>query len=100
MEEIKTAVGANRGAASVIPLEKGNIPPQAVDLEEAVLGAMLIDKKGVDEVIDILQGDAFYKTILAQSSSERSSVYEQLDLPVIFSNASARNMWKRLTRLN
>jgi len=27
-----------------------------------VLGAMLIDKKGVDEVIDILQPDAFYKT--------------------------------------
>ena len=34
---------------------------QALDLEEAVLGAMLIDKKGVDEVIDILQMDAFYK---------------------------------------
>ncbi|MDA9937392.1 replicative DNA helicase, partial [Flavobacteriaceae bacterium] len=32
------------------------------ELEEAVLGAMLIDKKGVDEVIDILQPDAFYKT--------------------------------------
>ncbi len=30
-------------------------------LEEAVIGAMLIDKKGVDEVIDILQPEAFYK---------------------------------------
>src|SRR5690606_23332427 len=35
--------------------------PQAVDLEEAVLGAMMIDKKGVEEVIDILTADAFYK---------------------------------------
>ncbi|MGY8922990.1 MAG: replicative DNA helicase [Flavobacteriales bacterium] len=43
-------------------LKQGKIPPQAVELEEAVLGAMLIDKKGVDEVIDILQPDAFYKT--------------------------------------
>ena len=45
----------------VISLEKGKIPPQAIDLEEVVLGAMMIDKKGVDEVIDILSPDAFYK---------------------------------------
>ena len=47
---------------SVISLQQGKIPPQAIDLEEAVLGAMLIDKKGVDTVIDILQTDVFYKT--------------------------------------
>ena len=47
---------------AVINLQQGKIPPQALELEEAVLGAMLIDKKGVDEVIDILQPDAFYKT--------------------------------------
>ena len=45
----------------VIALEKGKLPPQAVDLEEVVLGAMMIDKKGVDEVIDILNPDVFYK---------------------------------------
>ena len=45
----------------IIPLEKGKIPPQAVDLEQVVLGAMMIDKKGVDEVIDILHPEAFYK---------------------------------------
>ena len=37
------------------------IPPQAIDLEEAVIGAMLIDEKGVNEVIDILSPDIFYK---------------------------------------
>ncbi|MFL2592356.1 MAG: replicative DNA helicase [Flavobacteriaceae bacterium] len=47
--------------ASVFSLQKGKLPPQAVDLEEVVLGAMMIDKKGVDEVIDILQPEAFYK---------------------------------------
>lgn len=47
--------------STIINLEKGKLPPQALDLEEAVLGAMMIDKKGVDEVIDILQPDAFYK---------------------------------------
>ena len=47
--------------STLISLEKGKIPPQALDLEEVVLGAMMIDKKGVDEVIDILNADAFYK---------------------------------------
>lgn len=46
---------------NVVSLEKGKIPPQAIDLEEVVLGAMMIDKKGVDEIIDILHADAFYK---------------------------------------
>jgi len=47
--------------AKVIALEKGKIQPQAIDLEEAVLGAMIINKKGVDEVIDILSAETFYK---------------------------------------
>ena len=45
----------------IISLEKGKIPPQALELEEAVLGAMMIDKKGIDDVIDILHPEVFYK---------------------------------------
>jgi len=47
--------------STLINLERGKIPPQAIDLEEVVIGAMMIDKKGVDEVIDILSPEAFYK---------------------------------------
>ncbi|MFD0762190.1 replicative DNA helicase [Lutibacter aestuarii] len=47
--------------STIISLEKGKLPPQAIDLEEAVLGALMIDKKGVDDVIDILHGEVFYK---------------------------------------
>ena len=46
---------------AVVSLSDGKIPPQALDLEEAVLGAMLIDEKGVNEVIDILSPEVFYK---------------------------------------
>lgn len=46
---------------NVISLQKGKLPPQAIELEEVVIGAMMIDKKGVDEAIDILSPDAFYK---------------------------------------
>ena len=61
MENRKSIIAPAISAGNVVSLERGKIPPQAVDLEEAVIGAMLIDKKGVDEVIDILQPEAFYK---------------------------------------
>ena len=40
---------------------QGRIPPQAVDLEEVVLGALMLEKEAVNEVIDILTPEAFYK---------------------------------------
>ncbi len=40
---------------------QGVVPPQALDLEEAVLGACMIEKSALNEVIDILQPEAFYK---------------------------------------
>lgn len=36
------------------------VQPQARDLEEAVLGGMMLDKNAVAEVIDILKPDSFY----------------------------------------
>ncbi len=42
-------------------LEYGKIPPQALDLEEAVLGAMMLEQYAINKVIDILQPDMFYK---------------------------------------
>ena len=89
MEEIKSFASAARSSGSVIPLEKGKIPPQAVDLEEAVLGAMLIDKKGVDEVIDILQAEAFYKTshqYIFESIFELFEASEPIDLLTVSNN--------------
>ncbi|AGO49157.1 DnaB-like replicative helicase [Cellulophaga phage phi39:1] len=41
----------------------GKIPPQAIDLEKSVLGAMLIDSRAVDEAITIIQSsDTFFNT--------------------------------------
>lgn len=60
MEKTQPVRGTKIDKARIIGLEKGKIPPQALDLEEAVLGAMMIDKKGIDEIIDILHPDAFY----------------------------------------
>ena len=61
MEKVQQQTKYKSKSSQVISLEKGKLPPQAIDLEEVVLGAMMIDKKGVDEVIDILNADVFYK---------------------------------------
>ncbi|NEU06759.1 replicative DNA helicase [Flavihumibacter sp. R14] len=39
----------------------GKLPPQAVDLEEAVLGALMLEKDALSAVIDILNPSVFYK---------------------------------------
>ena len=38
----------------------GKIPPQAIDLEEAVLGALMLEKDALSTVIDILKPEVFY----------------------------------------
>ena len=41
--------------------EHGKLPPQAIDLEEAVLGALMLEKDAVAAVIDMLVPAVFYK---------------------------------------
>ncbi|HQI70949.1 MAG TPA: replicative DNA helicase [Bacteroidales bacterium] len=42
-------------------LQYGKIPPQAVELEEVVLGAMMLEKDALANVIEILKAEVFYK---------------------------------------
>lgn len=41
--------------------DHGRVPPQAPDLEEAVLGAMMLEQNALTDVIDILKPETFYK---------------------------------------
>jgi len=38
----------------------GRLPPQSVDVEKAIVGAMLIDRRGVERAADLISMDAFY----------------------------------------
>lgn len=38
----------------------GKVPPQSVELEKAVLGAIIVEQGGIDEVVDILMPESFY----------------------------------------
>lgn len=46
----------------IIDLQKGKLPPQSIEIEESVLGAMLNDSKSIDECMMIIKSsDVFYK---------------------------------------
>jgi len=46
--------------ASFFKDREGRMPPNAVDLEEAVLGAMMLEREKIHQVIDILSPEHFY----------------------------------------
>ncbi|OWY20288.1 replicative DNA helicase [Sphingobacteriales bacterium UPWRP_1] len=54
----KTNTGRNQTDLSSFVFDK--VPPQALDLEEVVLGGMMLDRDAVAEIIDILKPDSFY----------------------------------------
>ena len=89
MEKRKPVIAPAVTAGNLVNLEMGKIPPQAIDLEEAVIGAMLIDKKGVDEVIDILQPEAFYKEANQHVFSAIHELFETSE-PIDLLTVSAR----------
>jgi replicative DNA helicase len=39
---------------------EGRVPPNAVEIEEQVLGAMLLEKDAISRALEVLDGDAFY----------------------------------------
>lgn len=63
--------------------EYGKLPPQNLDAEEAVLGALLIDKEAPGEVMDLLTVESFYKDahgIIYKAISSLVSTSNQVDI--------------------
>ncbi len=52
-----------KSSKKTIPLNlmPGKVPPQAIDFEMAVLGALLLEKDALPKIIDILKPELFYK---------------------------------------
>jgi replicative DNA helicase len=49
-----------RPAITTLP-DFGKVPPQANDMEEAVLGAVMLEKEAVITILDILKPESFYR---------------------------------------
>jgi replicative DNA helicase len=55
---------ASKKARSTVPAEtalSGRLVPQAVDIEKALLGALLIEKDAIAKVVDLLSPEVFYE---------------------------------------
>ena len=55
-------IGKKRIKATSTQLIEGKLQPQAIDLEKAVLGALMIDNESLSDAIDSLQEEYFYKS--------------------------------------
>lgn len=53
--------GNSFSRSNAIPIDIGKLPPQATELEEAVLGALMLEKDAAIAVLDILKPNSFYK---------------------------------------
>ena len=77
-----------RNAAQPQNLETlmGNKPPQALDVEEAVLGAMLVEPSTIDESMEELSASCFYdprhRTIF-EAMSELVNSHVSIDLVTV-----------------
>ncbi len=58
--KVKDRAAAVRDILKANGFESGKLPPQALDLEEAVLGALMIDGSVINKAIDILKPESFY----------------------------------------
>jgi len=61
----------------VMGVEMGKLPPQATDLEEAVLGALMLDTHALNAVIDILKPESFYKEAHARIFAGIASLFQK-----------------------
>jgi replicative DNA helicase len=55
-----TAKTRQLGVAGVAD-KMGKLPPQAVEIEEVVLGALMLERDALSSVIDILHAESFYR---------------------------------------
>ena len=64
----------------------GKMPPQALDLEEAVLGALMLEKDALSNVIDILKPESFYSDAnreIYQAITELFNKSEPVDMRTV-----------------
>jgi len=57
----KVSSKSRRIGVSELSEQLGKLPPQAVEIEETVLGALMLERDALSNVVDILHVDSFYK---------------------------------------
>ncbi|WP_304132339.1 DnaB-like helicase N-terminal domain-containing protein, partial [Ignavibacterium album] len=72
----------------------GNVPPSAPEVEQAVLGAMLIEKEAIAKAISILNTESFYKRehqLIYEAMISLFESGEPVDVVTVYEELKKRN---------
>lgn len=61
MESTKTVSKNTKKTGATNAADYGKMPPSATEIEESVLGALMIDSTAMDKVVDLISENTFYK---------------------------------------
>lgn len=88
----------NREAFDELTDGAANVPPQAVELEEAVLGALMLEKDSIIAVQEFVTPEAFYTEehrLIYKAIEELSMELKPIDLFTVTERLKAQNELKK-----
>ena len=94
-----TPSSRNREAFEAMTDTVGNVPPQAVELEEAVLGALMLEKDCIITVQEFVSPEAFYTEehrLIYKAINELSMELKPIDLYTVTERLKARKELKKV----
>ncbi|MDO4757913.1 MAG: replicative DNA helicase [Rikenellaceae bacterium] len=94
-----TSAARNRAAYEAMTEVTGNVPPQAVELEEAVLGALMLEKDAIIAVQEYLTPEAFYTEehrLIYRAISELSMELKPIDLYTVTERLKVKQELKKV----
>lgn len=96
-----TPSSRNREAFEAMTDTVGNVPPQAVELEEAVLGALMLEKDCIITVQEFVSPEAFYTEehrLIYKAINELSMELKPIDLYTVTERLKAKKELKKVGR--
>jgi replicative DNA helicase len=78
---------------------EGRVPPQAVEVEMSVLGAMLLDKEAISRALDLINDEVFYKEshrLIFQSMVNLFDRSEPVDLVTLTEDLRRRGLLEKI----
>ncbi|MBQ1951821.1 MAG: replicative DNA helicase, partial [Alistipes sp.] len=94
-----TPAARNRAAYEAMTEVTGNVPPQAVELEEAVLGALMLEKDAIIAVQEYLTVEAFYTEehrLIYRAITELSMELKPIDLFTVTERLKVKKELKKV----
>ena len=94
-----TPSSRNREAFAALTDTAGNVPPQAVELEEAVLGALMLEKDSIIAVQEFITPEAFYTEehrLIYKAIEELSMELKPIDLYTVTERLKVKKELKKV----